>query len=200
MPSTGGTKKPKFFFLWGKGQYLTRNSPNNLVPTFGYPACDLEYVSNYVPDEINLVPERPIGRVNIYNNQEGMAYLEKVMEYEHTPWEPWMKEMVLLGGGNNTSEQRSILEYLEEYKTQFESNPFGGKAWYFQKFNTNIQTNSSLTSTDHINRGVGIIHFFGHSSNNIFDIDIQLPRPVQQHRKVSPDDCFRLLWRGFYRQ
>ena len=168
-------KKPKFFLLWGKGQYLTRNKPLNLVPTFGYPACDNEFVSNYFGDEINLAPETPIGRVNIYNNSEGMTYLNKVIEYEHTPWEPWMKEMVLFGGGEDTLEQRPILNYLLDYKNRYEAIPFGGRAWYFQKFNTNIRTNSNLTATDHINGGVGIIHFFGHSSNNIFDIDISLP-------------------------
>ena len=170
------TVKPKYFLLWGKGQYKIRSSPLNLVPTFGYPACDNEYVSNYDPDGINLVPEAPIGRVNIYNNAEGMTYLEKVMEYEHTAWEPWMKEMVLFGGGEDTLEQRPILNYLLNYKSRFEAAPHGGRAWYYQKYNSTIRTNSQLlSSTDRINNGVGIIHFFGHSSNNIFDIDIQLP-------------------------
>lgn len=167
--------KPKYFLLWGKGQYQIRSKPLNLVPTFGYPACDNEFVSNYDPDAINLTPETPIGRVNIYNNAEGMIYLEKIMEYEHTPWEPWMKEMILFGGGEDTLEQRPILNYLIDYQTRYEAIPFGGRAWYFQKYNTNIRTNSNLTSTEHINQGVGIIHFFGHSSNNIFDIDIALP-------------------------
>lgn len=178
------TNGPKFFLLWGKGQYLIRKKTNNFVPTYGYPACDWEYVSNFDSEASNLIPEVPIGRVNIYNNTEGLNYLAKVDEYEHAPWEPWMKEMVFLGGGENSAEQQPIFSALLGYKNAVENLPLGGKGFYFQKSDQAIETNSILTSSDHINRGVSLIHFFGHSSSNIFDIDIQLPSLYSNYGKI----------------
>jgi hypothetical protein len=32
-----------------------------------------------------------------------------------------------------------------------------------------------MTATQRINAGANVIHFFGHSSNNIYDVDIQEP-------------------------
>ncbi|MCB9236183.1 MAG: hypothetical protein H6581_31330 [Bacteroidia bacterium] len=169
------TTAPQFFFLWGKGKYMTRGVDNNLVPTYGYPACDYEYVSNFDIYKTDIVPQVPIGRVNIVNDIEGENYLEKVMKQEHTPWESWMKEGIFLGGGDDSLEQKPIYNYLKGYIKTFEGNPLGGNASYFQKYNTGLITNSSKTVTTKISEGVGLIQFFGHSSANIYDVDIQLP-------------------------
>lgn len=179
------TTPPKFIMLWGKGQYETRFHPHNYVPTFGYPACDYEYVSDYDYNAINVKPETPIGRINIYNNQEGFTYLQKVNTYEHTPFASWMKELVFLGGGNDTLEQGPILTFLRnDYSPYVQSAPFGGRVNYYQKFNTGVVTNSNLTSTQRINEGSSIIHFFGHSSSNIYDVDIQEPVLYQNYNKL----------------
>jgi hypothetical protein len=169
------TTKPKYFLLWGKGQYETRNKPNNLVPTFGYPANDFDFVSDFDPYQIDVVPQASIGRVNIYNDADGAIYLNKANEYEHTAWTPWMKEAVFLGGGNDTLEQKPIMNYLERFMEFWEAPPMGGHANLYQKYNTGEITNSNMTSTQRINAGTNIIHFFGHSSNNIYDVDIQEP-------------------------
>lgn len=167
--------KPEYFLLWGKGQYETRDKPKNLVPTFGYPANDYDYVSDFDPYQIDVVPQASIGRVNVYNDADGFIYLNKAIEYEHTPWTSWMKEAVYLGGGNDTTEQKPILEYLLRYMSLWESPALGGHGNYYQKFNTGEITNSNMTSTQRINAGANTIHFFGHSSNNIYDVDIQEP-------------------------
>lgn len=167
--------KPHYFFLWGKGQYETRGRAHNLVPTFGYPANDYDFVSDYDPYQVNIVPLASIGRVNVYDDADGMTYLEKVAEYEHTPWSPWMKEAVFLGGGNDTVEQKPIYEYLKRFKEVWESPPLGGHVNIYQKYNTGQITNSNMTSTQRINAGANIIHFFGHSSSNVYDVDIQEP-------------------------
>jgi Peptidase family C25 len=169
------TTKPKYILLWGKGQYEMRNTTVNLVPTYGYPADDYDFVSDFDPMQVNPIPQAAVGRVNVYDNADGMIYLNKVMEYEHTPWASWMKEAVFLGGGNDTAEQKPILTYLLQFKTFWESPPMGGNVNYYQKYNTGALTNSTMTATDRINSGSNVIHFFGHSSNNIYDVDIQEP-------------------------
>jgi len=178
------TITPEFFLLWGKGQYRTRSAPKNLVPTPCYPASDYEYVSDFDPMANDIVPEVPIGRVNCETEAEGFAYLDKVNTYEHTPWQPWMKESVFLGGGDNTNEQTPILNFLRDnYGPVVANPPAGGNYSYYQKFNTGEITNSTVTSTDRINAGTNIIHFFGHSSSNIYDVDIKEPVLYQNFGK-----------------
>lgn len=175
---------PRYLLLWGKGQYLRRGRPDNMVPTWGQPASDYEYVSNWDPNIINPVPDIPVGRINIFVDDEGLDYLDKVIEYEHSPWEPWMKESVYLGGGKNINEQNPIKGYLVNgYMSQFENPPLGGKGWYFQNFNTSTESNSAFNSEYHINKGVQIIHFFGHSSHNIYDVDIKEPNLYQNYSR-----------------
>ncbi len=178
------TTQPKFFFLWGKAGIQTRYNPSNLIPTSGHPASDGDFVSDYDPFSRNPVPLVPIGRVNVENNTEGFSYLAKVNEMEHTPWQPWMKETVFLGGGMDTTEQKPILNYFRDnYLPNVEGVPVGGKANYFQKYNTGQVSNSVQTSTEQINDGVSVIHFFGHSSANIYDVDIQEPVLYQNFGK-----------------
>lgn len=178
------TIPPEFILLWGKGQVRTRFTPTNLVPTGGYPACDYEFVSDYDPFSRNVVPLIPIGRVNVENDSEGFTYLEKVNDFEHTPWSSWMKEVVFLGGGDDTTEQKPILSYFRDnYRPAVEGAPVGGQGNYYQKYNTGLVTNSPMTSTERINEGAAVIHFFGHSSSNIYDVDIQEPVLYQNYGK-----------------
>lgn len=169
--------QPEYFFLWGKGHYETRNSPFCLVPAFGYPASDYDFVSDFNINAVNTVPEAAIGRVNVNTDNEGYIYLDKINEYEHMPWAPWMKEAVFLGGGEDTLEQLPILQYLQRYRAEFESAPNGGQGFYWQKYNTGLRTNApnGLDPADEIDHGVSIINFFGHSTRNIYDVDIQEP-------------------------
>ncbi len=175
------TNKPKYIFIWGKGKYTTRYTTENLVPTWGYPACDYELVSNFYNDKISAVPEVAIGRVCVRYESEGQDYLDKVIEYESTPWTPWMKESLYLGGGEDTLEQKPIFNYmakgsnLASYMNAWQGPPLGGIGYYFQKWNTSLLTNSSNSVTEHISDGIGLLHFFGHSSANIYDVDIQDP-------------------------
>ena len=124
--------KPKYFLFWGKGKYKTRGTDNiPMVPTYGYPATDYEFVGHFNPNDIYVDPEASIGRVNIYSDTEGFAYLDKVNSYEHTPWQSWMKRGVFLGGGGTLGEQSSISTAFDFMVEIFEDIPFGGNPYRF---------------------------------------------------------------------
>lgn len=166
--------KPRFFLLWGKGKYRTRNEEDLRVPTFGYPATDYEFVSHFDLNSPRLLPEAAIGRVNVYTNEQGWAYLEKVNAYEHSPWQPWMKEATFLGGGKDTWEQNTISSAFRYFRGRLEEAPYGGEIHYFQKNSASTVIDPATADYhDEIGQGVGIIHFFGHSSVNIQDISIR---------------------------
>jgi hypothetical protein len=172
------TVKPRYFLLWGKGRFLTRGyEGQTTVPTFGYPATDYEFISHFDANSSEIKPEAAIGRVNLFDNDEGMAYLDKVNEYEHTPWQFWMKEGVFLGGGGTEGEQNAIGSSFNYMIDIFDNVPYGGKPHYFQKRTASILLNPTTASYhDEIDGGVSVIHFFGHSTSNIQDISIREAR------------------------
>lgn len=179
------TVRPQFFLLWGKGRPAPKeDNRHNFVPTFGEPANDYEYVSNFDPINPSVTPEAAIGRVAIYEDSEGLTYLDKVDDYEHMPYEPWMKEAVFLGGGKTTSEQNAINFAMKDiFSPYVVDSPMGGKIFSYQSFNTGNLSNTELTSEEAINQGAALIHFFGHSGTNIFDVDILEARLYQNLKR-----------------
>ena len=170
------TVKPQYFLLWGKGVYRTREEERTIVPSFGFPATDYEYVSHFDQNSIELNPEAAIGRVNLLSNEEGLAYLEKVDIYEHTSWEPWMKKGVFLGGGATVAEQNLIGSGMNYFIGAFSEEDLGGLVYSFQKTSNSTVIDPAAESYHaEIDGGASLIHFFGHSSVNIQDVSIREP-------------------------
>lgn len=170
--------RPRYFLLWGKGlERLRGGVPDYVVPTYGYPATDFEFIGHFDQNSIRIDPQAAIGRVNINSNQQGLNYLDKVNEYEHKRWEGWMKEGVFLGGGASAGEQNDIEASFRFALDIYENEPFGGTPFYFQKRSSNVVIDpDEATYHDRINDGVNLIHFFGHSTRNILDISIREAR------------------------
>lgn len=180
--------KPQFVLLWGKGRAAPREvngNQHNYVPTLGEPANDYEYVSNFSRNTPDLVPQAAIGRVCIYDDEEGISYLNKVRQYEHMEPAEWTKEMVFIGGGKTYNEQARIGSALGGlYIPYITDGTIGGRVHYYQKSNTGSTSNSEFTTEERINAGAGIIHFFGHSSTNIFDVDILEAKLYQNYDRI----------------
>ncbi len=174
------TIKPKYFLLWGKAL----NTSNNVgtVPGICYPWSDFEFVSHYNPFAYDLDIRAAIGRVNITSNQQGQDYLNKVIQHEHTPFQPWMKQGVFLGGGSTQTEISLISSTLLRGMNVFEGAPFGGISTYFQKV-TNSTTNDFATYHQNISDGASWVHFFGHSASIIQDVSIKEPTEYSNYGK-----------------
>jgi hypothetical protein len=165
--------KPKHVLLWGKGSYKVHGVNYNYVPTWNAPASDHEFVSNFNPAVRNIVPDISVGRVCIQNDDQGLVYLNKINQYEHTPFADWMKNCVLLGGGANLQEQIVIRQYLLNYGAVWKACPLnGGLTTQFKTSNTAVDPTTNSSVRDAINGGSTIIDFFGHSTSEIFDVEI----------------------------
>lgn len=193
--------KPEYVLLWGKGmsETLRRNTrekfTENKVPSYGFPPSDLIYGAGFDTTQISGIPEISVGRVNIYTNAEGSDYIQKLQQYEQTPWDgTWMKEAVHLGGGENESEQNIIAGYLRDrFENVFENTPLGGNVLWQQKSNSPVTTSTAQQVRDKISAGVGLITFFGHSTSNIFDIEIREPGEYSNYGKyplILANGCY----------
>ncbi len=167
--------RPQYVLLWGKGRENLRVHSTGVVPTWGRPCSDIEFGCNFTPNATNINPEVAIGRVNVKNDAEGDAYLRKVDEYEHTPFELWMKRAIHLGGGTTSGEQNAIAGQLEgKHEPIFEGSPFGGQVIYYQKESNAVVDDATTNDVrDLINEGVGLIQLFGHSSANVFELAME---------------------------
>lgn len=167
--------KPEFLFLWGKGWYARKG--NNLkVPTWGTPANDQEYVSNYDSAARNITPFIPVGRINAITDEDGFAYLEKLMEYEIAPYSNWMKRSLMAGGGQETFEQNDIFKTMSNWKNTFEKSKNAPDVYYFQKMNVNNgYKQPDISMKEVFDSGVSLFSFFGHSSATVFDVELLQP-------------------------
>ncbi|MCB0612072.1 MAG: hypothetical protein KDC75_02155, partial [Phaeodactylibacter sp.] len=188
----------KYCFIIGKGQeyQLMRTAValqaavaegRMLVPSFGFPASDNLLLSN----NYTSVPVVPVGRLAATDGRKVKIYLDKVQAVEANrdnsqtiADRAWMKQVVHLGGGGTSIEQRDIRTALETMARDLENNTFGASVRSFYKTSTDpIQTSLSEQIFNTINQGTSILTFMGHSSPGTFDFNIDNPDNYSNYAK-----------------
>ncbi len=174
MPSS-----PRYLLLIGKGityEYLNQNYnlDQNLVPTMGWPACDLLLTAK-LHSSNDLKPEIPTGRIAALNNNQVLNYLNKLQQAENPDIIEWKKQAIHFAGGINASEQTTFVGYMNNLKTIFEDTLLGGHVITTIKKTSSapVQTNITDSVKTLINNGVGLMGYFGHGSPSGFDIAIE---------------------------
>ena len=181
---------PEYLYLIGKGRIYTdiRSNPSNmLLPTFGFPPSDLILAASINSDE----PSIATGRLSASTGDQVRTYLQKIIDVEAQRAAPqtladlgWTKNVLHLGGGQNSIEQNRIRTHLNTMKTIIDGPFYGGDVQSFFKTSTNpIQSAQSLFLDSLINSGVSMLTFFGHSSANSFDFNLDHPRNYSNYQK-----------------
>lgn len=155
--------------------FLSHPDPNyhfyNMLPTYGYPGSDLMYS---VDSEYKF--RIPTGRITARDNNQVIAYLNKVKEHEALAKDLiWRKHLLHLSGGKSGPEILLYKSYVDEYKQYVEGDWFGGKV--VKTLVKNLQNGAvddqlKYSISDMLNEGVGHMCFFGHSSSQTIDVDI----------------------------
>jgi hypothetical protein len=159
---------------------------NNLVPSFGYPSCDVCITSNFEGQD-KFTPLIPTGRISAQTEDELQTYLNKVIEYEaqqnqsslySTESKDWQKHILHFSGGSNASEQTSFQAILNSMGSIAESSYFAGDVTLVAKQNLDPITPTELqVIKERISDGVSIMNFFGHFTNSESGFDINLDEP-----------------------
>lgn len=183
------SQKPQYIFLIGKGitynDYRSNQSSPfaeqlNLVPTFGNPASDILLAAPYG----STVPDVPIGRLSAISGTEVGNYLQKIKEYENAQVSGtqtldsklWMKNIVHVTGGSDSSETSLFNFYMSQYGDILADTLFGGHVESFAKTsNSAVQLIASERITQLFNQGIGILSYFGHSSSNLLAFNLSDP-------------------------
>lgn len=183
--------KPEFLFLIGTSwaPQFGRKNPNrnniDLVPTAGSPGSDIMLTAGLNGGMPNA-PAIPTGRLNVHvptfpeqevfpqnaNYPLGIInYLNKVKEHESSPLDNlWRKNLLHLSGGKNPYELITFKSFVNEFKSVAESKYLGGKVTTLSKKTDNAV--EFINVVDQVNKGLGIITFFGHSGAGVTDINV----------------------------
>ncbi len=180
---------PQYVFLMGKGitynDYRTHESSPyadklNLIPTFGNPASDVLLASPYG----SIIPNIPIGRLSAVSGNEVGNYLQKIQEYEQAQASSnqtlanklWMKKVLHVIGGKDSSESDLFKFYMNQYKNIIEDTLYGGNVETFAKSsNSAVQLIAGQRVEQLFNEGISLISYFGHSSANVLEFNLNDP-------------------------
>ncbi|MDA0194341.1 MAG: C25 family cysteine peptidase [Bacteroidetes bacterium] len=150
-------------------EQLAASNLAHLVPTMGVPGSDIALTAGLG----NSVFESPIatGRITARTPDDVLAYLDKVIEMEQASFDNLgRKTLIHLSGGTTPSELVSFKSSVDGFKAIAESDFLGGHVETVSK-----QSSSPVelfNISDAVNKGVGLITFFGHSGPNGSDVDI----------------------------
>jgi hypothetical protein len=188
---------PKNILLLGKGitydQYrnfesLPSTERINLVPTFGNPGSDNILASS----DNDPTPEVPIGRLSVVSGDEIIDYLNKVKEHDKyltaavqtIENKAWTKNAAHIIGGGDPYLQSVILSYMNNAKIFIEDTAMGARVFTFEKVTSAgvDLVNSGLLSSL-FKEGLGIITYFGHSSANSMEFNLDNPNVFENPGK-----------------
>lgn len=169
------TGTPKALLLIGKGRTpdynFYRNNQHSVIniPTYGEPGGDLMFTKGLGASDVK--PALAVSRINAYTVEHVKAYLDKVKEMEQIPYADLFRKNVLqLSGGQSVSELTIFRGYIQSFAQVLSGDYLGGRAINLGKETS--QTVEVVDVVDEINSGVGLVTFFGHSSNTVTDIEI----------------------------
>lgn len=151
------------------------------IPTIGAPGSDL-LLSAFDKRQ----PTIATGRLSIMNNEDLGIYLSKVQAYteniifkeedaysEHALWK---KRALHIAGGSDLSLQSYLVNSLNNAETKYRGPFIGGNIFNLKKNTTDpIDQGEYATVNSHYENGINLITFFGHSSPNGFDYNLNNP-------------------------
>lgn len=170
--------EPAYLFLIGKALSVYHNyhrstgwtnENHDYVPTFGHPGADIPFTAFI--NGSGYAPAFPVGRLGARHPKEVANYLNKVKEMESKPVNDLAKKrLVHLSGGSTAREAANFKKYLGEFEEIAEGHYLGGKV---ETVNKSLEVVvQEIDITKQVNKGVGLVTFFGHSTPNLTDIEI----------------------------
>ena len=193
--------KPQYVLLIGHGMtydlYNTASEVNhdpsgdllNLVPTFGAPASDNKLSAD---DVIAATPVTPIGRLSVVNGSELEIYLAKLKEYElgqatspnTIAGRLWMKNYVHLTGVSEPYLGTILCNYMNYYGSIVADTLAGAAVTVFCDGNANqVSQVPGNVISGLFSQGIGILTYFGHSSNTVLGYNLNDPQDYSNQGK-----------------
>ncbi|MFN4315886.1 MAG: C25 family cysteine peptidase [Chitinophagaceae bacterium] len=184
------SESPKYVLLIGRAStynqfYLNQNKPETKflcqVPTFGYPASD-NLLTAQTGSSIPLVP---IGRVSAISKDELGDYLSKLKQFEqlydfNSPLiseKGWKKNVVHVVGAGDNNTSSLLTAALDGHKAIIEDTLYAANVHTFSKTSADaVEQVASIRLAKLFEEGIGVLTYFGHSSSNALEFNLDNPQ------------------------
>lgn len=180
---------PKYVFIIADARIQNRYTDIKSweIPGFGYPVSDSWFTMNFTGygDWFQRIS---IGRLTARTPSEVTAYLSKVVQYEINPIEygRWQKRVTLLSGGFDNVERQTLLNHNLQYGQIANQSLIGADTVIVAKrSNQPLDESSRQDLSNIINSGTFILHFFGHSSPESWDLLTDNPDAFQNEGRST---------------
>lgn len=164
MISDGGNKS-KYLLLVGPSTTVPEDLAKDLpgeVPTVGFPGSDILLVAG-LGGKHQDVPAVAVGRIAALSTQHVTNYLNKVKQYEGSASSsPWRKVVKQMYGAKGSDEANLFIQYLQPLQSKVTPEPFEGDVAIIPQ--TSYSQSNATTVAAEINKGVGLLTYFGHGS------------------------------------
>jgi len=185
------TNPPQYFLLIGKGlnykEFRAHESDPNisqwaLVPTFGYPPSD----NLLFAQRTQSFQQVNVGRLSAVTGKEVGDYLAKVKVFEQNQFsgsqtiqnKGWMKNVAQVTGAiSDPSLAASINFFMAGYANTLVDTFYGAKVYSFNSNSGSYTSAGSNKTIDELfNGGLSFLTYFGHSSPNTLEFNLDNPQ------------------------
>lgn len=154
---------------WDPNKFLDFSISTNYIPVYGFPYSDYWY--GLLDDDYEF--ELKVGRIPINNRQEFDSYMQKLKVHDSIPARKWMKDFLLLSGGENGTERRNFKNFsLGLAYDYILPKSFRGDTTVFAK-QDEAPGSEVLGSPirEEINKGKLWTTFLGHAAADVYDLE-----------------------------
>jgi hypothetical protein len=192
VAAAGPAGRERYLLLLGKGivpsepvagAYFAHYGERglDLVPTSSRSVSDNLITADYQSDD--YVAKLHTGRLTATTPQQIMNYLNKVITHDALGPAPWRKNVLHLVGAKDTNnEEQEFTFYLNKAKASIER-PFLGGSVTTKVVATPLPVPVDISAQ--LNAGLSLIDYFGHGSNNYFQLNFAAPSTAPTYNNVG---------------
>ncbi len=184
--------KVKYLCLFGRGSLDPKKNLfnsvfyENFIPVYGNPPSD-GYYANFNEGSYTYYHQVAVGRIPVYNVSEAQNIVNKIIGYDNTQLDKWIKNYIFITGGQNINEQIQFANQSNSIINSFITPPS------ISGVNTKIYRNDSSgyitynyqdSIKNSINSGGLIVNYIGHAATNVWDNGLEDPSELNNAGKL----------------
>ncbi len=184
--------KVKYLCLFGRGSLDPKKNLSNsifyenLLSVYGNPPTD-GYFANFNEGSHTYYHQIAVGRIPVYNVSEAQNIVNKIIGYDNTQPDKWIKNFIYITGGQNLNEQIQFANQSNSLINSFINPPpvSGINAKIYRNDSSGYITyNYQDSIINSINSGGLIVNYIGHAATNVWDNGLEEPSDLNNTGKL----------------